>query len=59
MADLAKSIKGRMVISVNDIKEMRQTFKGLPMEILEIRYSVGGAGRSNGTARELVIRNWP
>lgn len=58
MAELARSIKGRMVISVNDIPQMRSAFAGLPMETLEISYSVGGAGRSNGKARELVIRNW-
>lgn len=45
MADLAESIKGRMIVSVNDIPAMRQTFAGLEMERLEINYTVGGAGR--------------
>lgn len=58
MADLAKSIKGRMIVSVNDIPAMRQAFAGLEMERLEINYTVGGAGRSKGAARELLIRNW-
>lgn len=58
MADLAKSIKGRMIVSVNDIPEMRQAFSGLQMERLEINYTVGGAGRSKGAAGELLIRNW-
>ncbi len=58
MADLAKSIKGRMIVSVNDIPAMRQAFAGLEMERLEINYTVGGAGRSKGTAGELLIRNW-
>lgn len=58
LAEMAKSIKGRMVISVNDICEMRAAFKGLPMSRLEISYSVGGAGRSNGPTGELVIRSW-
>jgi len=58
MAELARSIKGRMVISVNDIPEMRQAFAGLAMERLEINYSVGGAGRSKTVAGELLIRSW-
>ena len=58
MADLAKSIKGKMIISVNDIPAMREAFKGLPMERLEINYSVGGAGRSKAKAGELLIRSF-
>lgn len=57
MAELARSIKGHMVISVNDIPEMRQAFDGLPMERLEITYTIGGSGRSKGAAGELLIRN--
>lgn len=57
MAELARSIKGKMVISVNDIPEMREAFAGLHMETVGITYSVGGSGRAGKTA-ELVIRNW-
>lgn len=57
MAELAKSISGRMIISVNDIPEMRKAFSGLRIADLEIRYTVGGSGRSNSTSRELVILN--
>lgn len=57
LAELARSIDGNMIISVNDIPEMRKAFAGLQMKTLDIRYSVGGAGRSNSTARELVITN--
>lgn len=58
LAELARSIQGRMVISVNDIPEMRRAFAGLAMETLEIGYTVGGAGRTNRKSRELVIRSW-
>ncbi len=34
-----------MIISINDIPEMRQAFAGLMMERLEIKYTVGGRGR--------------
>jgi len=57
MAELARSIKGKMVVSVNDIPEMRQAFEGLAMERAEINYTVGGGARSK-PASELIIRNW-
>lgn len=58
MAGLAKSIKGRMIISVNDIPEMRIAFAGLKVDRVELNYSVGGGGRSKQAAGELIIRNW-
>lgn len=58
MAELAKSIKGKMIISVNDIPEMREAFSGMRMETVEIDYTVGGMQRAKNKARELIIRNW-
>lgn len=55
---LADSIQGRMIISVNDIPEMRQVFVGLTMQEVAINYSVGGPGRSNTTSGELIIQSW-
>ncbi|WP_031436656.1 DNA adenine methylase [Methylobacter tundripaludum] len=57
MAELAKSIKGKMIISVNDIPEMRKAFDGMEMESVGINYTVGG-GKRNKAANELIIRNW-
>lgn len=55
MAELAKSIKGRMIISVNDIPEMRQVFADLTIKTVDITYTVGG---NNSTkTRELIITN--
>ena len=56
MAELARTIKGKMVISVNDIPAMRKAFAGLPMDSLPMSYTVGGGKGSK--AAELVIRNW-
>ena len=56
MAELARTIQGRMVISVNDIPEMRKAFSGLRMDTVEIQYTVGGAKRSK-PSRELIILN--
>lgn len=58
IAELARTIAGKMVISVNDIPEMRTAFKGLPMERMEIAYTVGANGRGRGKMGELVIRNF-
>ncbi len=57
MAALARSIAGKMIISVNDIPEMRSVFVGLTMESVDISYTVGGAQRC-GKRAELIIRNW-
>lgn len=59
MAELARSIQGKMVISVNDIPEMRRAFKGLHLQTADITYQVGGAGRSRAKSSELIITNFP
>ncbi len=56
MATLAKTIKGKMIISVNDIPEMREAFKGLNMEQVGINYTVGSSNKQKSS--ELIIRNW-
>lgn len=50
MAELLRTMKGKVIVSVNDIPEMRQAFAGLA-----ITYTVGTARKSTG---ELVIRNF-
>ncbi|EJA5988950.1 DNA adenine methylase [Salmonella enterica] len=56
MAELAKSIKGKMMISVNDIPEIREAFAGLEIQSLDHQYSVSGGKRT--PSRELIIRNF-
>lgn len=56
MAELARTIKGRMVITVNDIPEMRKAFAGLRVETADIQYTVGGSGRGQ-PSKELIITN--
>lgn len=58
MAELMRSMKGRAVISVNDIPQMRQAFAGLPMTKATIRYTVGLATRRRAESGELIIRSW-
>jgi len=57
MAELARSIKGKMLISINDHKVIQETFKGLSNKRLKINYTVGGS-HNKKQAHELLIWNW-
>lgn len=59
MASLAREIKGKMIISVNDIPEMRKAFKGLAMRSVAVKYDVGNWQGKAADRRELIICNWP
>jgi DNA adenine methylase len=58
MASLMRSIKGKMMVSINDHPDIRRVFDGLTMMDLEIKYSVGNNNGSPEASRELVICNW-
>lgn len=55
IASMARTIKGNMIISVNDIPEMRQTFSGLHIEAVDLKYSLGS---NHHQGKELIIRNF-
>ena len=57
MAELLKSMKGRAVVSVNDLPEMRRAFAGLKLRPLTITYSVGSAAHRS-PSHELLITNF-
>ncbi|ENA7966836.1 DNA adenine methylase [Salmonella enterica] len=57
MAQLAASMQGKMIISVNDIPEMRQAFKGLVMQSVGIKYNLQTTEKAK-PKRELIIRNF-
>jgi DNA adenine methylase len=50
MDKLARTIKGKMIISVNDIPEMRQAFVGAHMESVDITYTGCGGKKGSQTA---------
>lgn len=58
LAEMARTIQGHMIISVNDIPEMRRAFDGLSIATAEICYTVGGSGRA-GKSGELIVANFP
>lgn len=57
MAELARSTKGKMIISVNDIPEMRQAFNGLNIQTVDISYNLKVTGQAT-PRKELVICNF-
>lgn len=58
LAELARTVQGKMLVTVNDIPEMRRAFAGLNVRTAEILYSVGGGGRGGKRSRELIIASW-
>ncbi|MCC8420909.1 DNA adenine methylase [Photorhabdus thracensis] len=57
LAELAHTIRGKMVISVNDIPEMRKAFKGLTMQVVNIGYNLKITGKVK-QSNELIICNF-
>ena len=58
MAETMRGMKGKAIVSVNDVPEMRKAFAGMPMTKVGIRYTVGANGQGRGEASELIIRSW-
>ncbi|TIW38958.1 MAG: DNA adenine methylase, partial [Mesorhizobium sp.] len=53
IATRLRALKGRFILSINDVPEIREAFAGFSFEEVELTYSVaGGVGRP---AKELVI----
>lgn len=57
MADMAKTIKGRMIITVNDHPKMREVFAGLKVDTMAIKYSLGSHTKNPKTSGELIVFN--
>ncbi|QXF34762.1 restriction endonuclease subunit M [Photorhabdus luminescens] len=57
LAELAHTIRGEMVISVNDIPEMRKAFKGLKTQVVNIGYNLKVTGKAK-QSKELIICNF-
>lgn len=54
LAELLAGLKGRFLLSLNDRREVRQTFRRFKIEAVETTYGIGGAGR-DGKAKEVLI----
>jgi len=56
MAELMNSVKGKVVLSINDHPKIREIFQGFRVTELPIKYTVGGGAGTK--AQELVFYNW-
>jgi DNA adenine methylase len=56
MADLARTIRGKMVISVGDHPKIREVFAELRLKEVPFRHTVGGNGGIE--VNELIYFNW-
>ncbi|RCW77570.1 DNA adenine methylase [Paracoccus lutimaris] len=59
MAELLAGIKGRFVLSLNDLSEVRETFAGFEMAEIRTTYTISGKRNDQaGDRAELLISNW-
>lgn len=57
MAEAARTMKGRAIISVSDMPEMRTAFAGLKMKSVEVKYTIASFKGASTKRRELIIWN--
>ncbi|MCP8686773.1 DNA adenine methylase [Marinobacterium sp. OS208] len=57
MAGLASTIKGQMIISINEHPDIRAVFSKLQVIEIDYQYTVGGNGKPTDCV-ELVFGNW-
>lgn len=57
LAELMRSVAGKVIVSINDHPDIRAVFAGFPMSEVGIRYTVGGNNTAKPT-KELIICNW-
>lgn len=58
LAELANTIKGQLIISINDHPEIRKLFKNLPVVEVDYQYTVGGGAKQSDCV-ELIYGTWP
>ena len=57
LAHTMRTIKGKAILTVNDHPDMRRVFAGLETKVVDINYTVGGAGKG-ADRQELIIQSW-
>ncbi|MDO9010781.1 MAG: hypothetical protein Q7U78_03080 [Gallionella sp.] len=58
MAELASTMKGKVMISLNDHPDIRRVFADLYIETVDIEYSLGNRHGSGAQRGELIITNY-
>ena len=58
MAEALRGIKGRFLLSINDVPEIRQVFSDFTLIEVRTSYSVSKATDAAGARAELLVANW-
>ena len=58
MAAQLAVIKGRFLMSINDVPEVREIFAGFEMREVSTSYTIGTKGSSRGKWAELLVANF-
>ena len=56
LSDQLSQIQGKFILSLNDVPEVREIFKGFNIESVQTKYLVGS--KSTSIAQEVLISNW-
>lgn len=57
IADLMKTVKGKVILTINDHPDMREVFGGFRLETAKINYTVGGSDKGKDR-QEMIVMNW-
>lgn len=58
MADVLRGLRGRAIVSINDVPAMREAFAGFRSKRLAITYSVGRRSSARKATGELLVFSW-
>ncbi len=60
LAQQLATIRGRFILSLNDLPEVRHTFAAFQLAEIRTTYTISGKRNDQGGSRaELLISNWP
>ncbi|SEK32393.1 DNA adenine methylase [Roseovarius azorensis] len=58
LATLMARIRGKAILSINDVPQIRQVFSGFHMEEVSTTYTIGTKNDSRGQRGELLISSF-
>lgn len=59
LAEILSQIKGRFIMSLNDVEAVRETFDRFHILPVQTRYSISKDRHDSGAASEVLISNYP
>jgi DNA adenine methylase len=57
LAQIMKTSQGRILVTINDHPDMKKIFEEFNTKLVDINYTVGGAGKKK-TSTEMLVMNW-